>query len=397
MSRNYAKRMSHFGTSFLRDIYAMLFDPELIGFCGGSPAEELYPMTDYIVAANKAFEKYGAKALSYDVTDGFEPLRKMTADARMKKVGVDVGADEIMIINGSQQGLDFVARLFIDEGDVIITEGPTYMAALNSFNACMPKIVQVSMDENGMKMDELEKALCENKNTKFIYTIPDFQNPSGICMSEERRKRMVQLAKDHDVIIVEDNPYNELRYNGNLIPAIKSFDDDGRVVYLGTYSKIIVPGARIGWICCSLDLRQQFVKLKQCVDLQPNTTSQKELATYIEMFDLEKHIDSLPSFYKKKSAVMLGAMDKHFPKWAKYNSPDGGLFVWVELPKSIDAMELFNRCVAEEKVAFMPGQIFFDEAKGNENYMRMSYSSSSDEDIEAGIERIARVLKTYDV
>ncbi len=391
--RPLSKRDANFGTSIIREMFSLLKDPNTISFAGGEPAVELYPMEKFQEASAKALEEFGRTCLAYSATEGVDLLRDIIAKERMKAVGVTCTKDNIAVTNGSQQGIEFTAKMFIDEGDVIICEGPTYLASINAFNSYMGKTVQVPIDENGMIMEELEKALEAYPSAKFIYTIPDFQNPSGVCMSLERRKKLVEIAEKHDILVLEDNPYIELRFAGEKLPAVKSFDTKGYVVYLGSFSKIAVPGARIGWICADEKMIEAYGKIKQASDLQPNTITQYQLIKFMQLNDMDAHIESLAPFYKEKGERMLAAIEREFPEGTQYTKSQGGLFTWVTLPKHINASELFKQAV-NNAVAFVPGQPFFAEP-GNENYMRISYSKATLEQIDEGIARLGKLIKEY--
>ncbi|MDD2482635.1 MAG: PLP-dependent aminotransferase family protein, partial [Lutispora sp.] len=261
-----------------------------------------------------------------------------------------------------------------------------------AFMSYVPNFVEVEMDQDGMKMDELEKALKANPNAKFIYTIPDFQNPSGITMSLERRKRIVELAVKYNIPIVEDNPYGELRFEGERLPAIKHFDTTGIVAFLGTFSKTFAPGLRVGWVAASPEVVRKYVLVKQGADLQCNSMSQRETAAFVQMFDIDKHISKIIEVYRRRRDLMIGTMEKEFPKNVKFTYPNGGLFTWVELPEGIDAADVLKLAL-EEKVAFVPGGSFYPN-DGNENHFRLNYSCMPEDKIVEGITRLGKVLKS---
>jgi 2-aminoadipate transaminase len=296
MAIKYAKRMENIKGSAIRELLKLTEQPEIISFAGGLPAPELFPIEALKQVSLKVLDTDGKAALQYSPTEGYIPLRKIISE-RLNRIGINSDYENILITSGSQQGLEFCARVFVDEGDSIICESPSYLGALNAFKAYMPNFVEVEMDEDGMKMDELEKALKENPNARFIYTIPDFQNPSGITMSLERRKRIVELAEEYNVPIVEDNPYGDLRFDGEKHPPISYFDTKGLVVYLGTFSKIFAPGLRLGWVSASSEVVQKYILVKQGADLQSNSMSQREIATYIEMYDIDAHIEKIIEVY----------------------------------------------------------------------------------------------------
>lgn len=390
MALNYAKRMNNIRASEIRELLKLTQRPEVISFAGGLPAPELFPVEEFKRVAEEVLDEKGTAALQYGPTEGYLPLREKIVE-RMKKVKVDLESDNILITNGSQQGLDFSARIFINPGDVIICESPSYLGAINAFKAYEPRFVEVETDDEGMIMEDLEKALKENENVKFIYVIPDFQNPSGKTWSLERRKGLVELANKYNVAIIEDNPYGELRFEGEILPAVKHFDTEGRVIFLGTFSKIFCPGLRLGWVAADKEVLNKYVLVKQGADLQSSTISQMEVAKFLEVYDIEEHIEKLKKVYKKRKDLMIKTMEEEFPEGIKFTNPEGGLFTWVVLPKHINARKLAEKAL-EKNVAFVPGGSFFPNG-GNENTFRMNYSNMDEERIVEGIKRLASVLK----
>lgn len=390
MTLNYAKRMNNIRASEIRELLKLTQRPEVISFAGGLPAPELFPVEEFKRVAEEVLDEKGTAALQYGPTEGYLPLREKIVE-RMKKVKVDLESDNILITNGSQQGLDFSARIFINPGDVIICESPSYLGAINAFKAYEPRFVEVETDDEGMIMEDLEKALKENENVKFIYVIPDFQNPSGKTWSLERRKGLVELANKYNVAIIEDNPYGELRFEGEILPAVKHFDTEGRVIFLGTFSKIFCPGLRLGWVAADKEVLNKYVLVKQGADLQSSTISQMEVAKFLEVYDIEEHIEKLKKVYKKRKDLMIKTMEEEFPEGIKFTNPEGGLFTWVVLPKHINARKLAEKAL-EKNVAFVPGGSFFPNG-GNENTFRMNYSNMDEERIVEGIKRLASVLK----
>lgn len=390
MAINYAKRMDYIKGSAIRELLKLTEQPDIISFAGGLPAPELFPIEEMKKVCTKVLDTDGRAALQYSTTEGYMPLRKIISE-RMKKSGVEIPPEQILITSGSQQGLDFSGKVFLNEGDTVICESPSYLGALNAFKAYLPKFVEVEMDKDGMKMDELEKALKENPNAKFIYTIPDFQNPTGITMSVERRKQLVELAVKYNVPIVEDNPYGELRFEGERLPAIKHFDTEGMVIFLGTFSKIFSPGLRIGWVAASPEVVRKYVLVKQGADLQCNSMSQRETAAFVEMFDIDAHINKIINVYRKRRDLMIETMEKEFPKNVTFTYPNGGLFTWAEMPQGVDAAEVLKKAL-EEKVAFVPGGSFYPNG-GNENHCRLNYSCMPEDKIVEGITRLGKVLK----
>jgi 2-aminoadipate transaminase len=390
MKSKFAKRNKYIEASEIREILKITEKPEIISFAGGLPAPELFPVEELKIVCEEVLNTRGASALQYSYTEGFKPLREAICE-RMKNLGVNTSIENILITSGSQQALDLSGKVFIDEGDVVICENPTYLAAIKAFKTYMPIIKEVPIDEDGMKMEELEKVLINNPTAKFIYTIPDFQNPTGRTMSLNRRKKLVELANRYDVAIIEDNPYGEVRFAGEKLPPVKLFDTEGRVIYLSTFSKIFCPGFRIGWICADEALMNMFIPFKQSTDLHTDIFVQMLVARYMEMFDIEAHIDRIKETYKRRCELMINCIKEEFPVDIKYTTPEGGLFLWVELPSNIKAKELFDRAL-ENKVAFVPGDSFFP--KGNcKNTLRLNYSNMPEDKIIEGIKRLGAVLK----
>ncbi|MCI2061934.1 MAG: PLP-dependent aminotransferase family protein [Eubacteriaceae bacterium] len=385
----YAKRMDNMYGSATRAMLKITRDPEIISFAGGLPAPELFPIQEYKETAANVIEQNGKAALQYGPTEGYLPLREKLAD-RMKKYQINTQAENILITSGSQQGLDFTAKLMIDPGDIIICEKPTYLGAMTAFNAYEPEYIEVDTDDNGMKMAELEKVLKENSRVKFIYVIPDFQNPSGRTWSLENRCRLVELANEYDVIILEDCPYSELRFEGENLPAVKYFDKEGKVILLGTFSKIFSPGLRLGWMVAEKEIIDKINLIKQGADLQSSTISQMEMDYYLEHYDIEKHIAIVNSKYKARRDLMIQCMEKEFPKEVSYTYPKGGLFIWVTLPAEIDAADVSDKAL-EKKVAFILGEAFYPN-EGAKNNFRMNFSNMNEERIVEGIHRLGIVL-----
>ncbi|MBN2796111.1 MAG: PLP-dependent aminotransferase family protein [Clostridia bacterium] len=389
MMARYSKRMEKIKASEIREILKLTQIPGIISFAGGLPAPELFPLEKMEAVAKKVIHNDGRDALQYSTTEGFLPLREHIVK-RMEKMQIKTKAENILITSGSQQGLDFSGKIFLDPGDIVICESPSYLGAINAFKAYQCEFREVETDEKGMIMSELEKTIQENPNAKFIYVIPDFQNPSGRTWSLERRQRLIELANQYDLIVIEDNPYGELRYEGEHLPAVKSLDTEGRVVYLGTFSKTFAPGLRIGWVCGEGEVHNKYILVKQGADLQTSTISQRELSAFLDDYSLDDHIETIIEVYKNRRNLMLETMKKAFPADAKYTVPEGGLFIWVELPKAINTTELMKTAV-EHKVAYVPGASFFPNSD-TKNTMRLNFSNMNEENIVIGIERLGQLL-----
>ena len=393
MTVPYSKRMQGYGSDFIKEMFAAARNPDLISFAGGAPAPELYPLEAFRAASDKAFDEWGRTMLAYDGAEGILPLREIIANERMANMGVNVRPEDIRILSGSQQGIDFAARLFIDEGDTIVCEYPTYLGALNSFGAFHPNYASVPMDDKGMIMEELEKTLIANPQAKLIYTVPEFQNPTGITLAGDRRKRMVELAEEHDVIIIEDSPYYEIRFEGENIPAIKSFDTKGdRVIYLGSFSKTLCPGIRLGWACANFEILDRYRVMKEASDFQASTVTQYQVATFLRDNSLDELLNESRRVYKNRRDAALAAIREFFPDNVQYTIPQGGYFIWLTVP-GINSTEMFLPAVNDIGVAYVPGESFFAGADQTCN-IRLSYSQMSEEKIHEGIARLAKLLAT---
>jgi 2-aminoadipate transaminase len=378
--------------SAIRELLKLGVDPSIISFGGGYPAPELFPIEKLRKVFDRVLSEQGEKALQYAPTDGLPALREKLVE-RMERIGIHCGLENLIITQGGQQGLDLVAKMLIDEGDVIICENPTFVGALIAFNPYKPKYVPINMDDNGMIIDEVEKALKSNQNVKFIYTIPDFHNPTGITMSLERRKRLVELANQYNVIILEDSPYREIRYEGEALPALKSFDKKGLVIHLGSFSKILSPGMRLGWAVAEKELAEKMVMLKMAADTQNSTLNMYAANRFMDMYDIDEHIEGIKKVYKHKKDLMIDMIKNTFPADVTWTNPEGGLFTWITFPEHIDAAELMKRTLKEAKVAYVPGGTFFPIVQ-EANHCRMNYSGVSDENIIKGITELSRVLKS---
>jgi DNA-binding transcriptional MocR family regulator len=328
--------------------------------------------------------------LQYACTEGYSPLREKIA-ARMKaKFGACLDGEQILVTSGSQQGLDFTGRLFLDEGSVVLCESPTYLAALNAFRAYMPRFVEIPTDSQGVQPDGLEKLLSETEGVRLIYVIPDFQNPTGNSWSMERRKAFMDVIGRFNLPVLEDNPYGELRYEGERLPSLMSMDTKGQVIFTGTFSKILVPGFRLGWVAADRDIIRKYALLKQGADLHTAMTTQMCINDILEQFDLEGHISKLRQVYRSRRDTMLDAISRYLPGSVQASHPQGGLFLWLTLPDGINSRKLLEKSL-RNNVAFVPGGSFFPNG-GHENTMRLNYSYCSEELIVEGIRRLGEVV-----
>lgn len=393
IQEKFANRMRLVKPSAIRELLKYASDPEVISFGGGFPDPDLFPLEQLEKVFSNVILQQGKQALQYTSTEGLPALREKLA-LRMQRAGVaDCAPDDILIIQGGQQGLDLVAKMFIDKGDVIAVESPTFLGALVAFNPYEPQYAPIPMDAYGMDMNALEKALQTTKNIKFIYTIPEFQNPTGRTMPLARRKQLMELANRYDVVILEDSPYREIRYEGEAIPPIKSLDTEGRVIHLGSFSKILSPGLRVGWVHAEGEITKKLCQLKMAADTQNSTVNMHAANTFMDMYDLDAHIEKLASAYKKKKDLMLKTIAQELPAEVTYTDPEGGLFTWMTFPESINASTLMKEyLIPEAKVAYVPGDDFYP-VNPETNHCRVNYSCMPEEKIIVGITKMGEVLK----
>ncbi|MDI3475583.1 MAG: 2-aminoadipate transaminase [Thermococcaceae archaeon] len=381
--------------SEIRELLKLVETSDVISLAGGLPAPETFPVEVIKEITKEVLSKHADKALQYGTTKGFTPLRLALARWMEKRYGIPMSKVEVMIVAGSQQALDLIGRVFIDPGDIVVVEAPTYLAALNAFKFYEPEFVSIPMDDDGMKVDLLEEKLkklkAEGKRVKFVYTVSTFQNPAGVTMSLERRKHLIELASEYDFLIVEDNPYSELRYSGEPIPPIKHFDDEGRVIYLGTFSKIFAPGFRLGWVSAHPHFIRKMEIAKQAVDLCANPFGQVIAWKYVEDGHLDRHIPRVIEFYKPRRDAMLEALEEYMPEGVRWTKPDGGMFIWVTLPEGIDTKLMMEKAVAKG-VAYVPGEAFFAH-RDVKNTMRLNFTYVPEEKIREGVRRLAEVIE----
>ena len=393
MAIKFAKRMEVLKASEIRELLKLTERPEVISFAGGLPAPELFPVEEMKEISKIVLDESGTQALQYSTTEGFPPLREQIANRMNSKNKTNVTKDDILITNGSQQGLDFAGKAFLDEGDIVLCESPSYLGAINAFKSYRPRFIEVPTDKNGMIMEELENILSTTENIKMIYVIPDFQNPTGRTWSLERRKKFMEIINKYEIPVIEDNPYGELRFEGESLPSLKSMDKKGLVIFLGTFSKIFCPGYRLGWTCASQKILNKFILIKQGADLQASTISQREVSKFIDLYDLDKHVEKIKEVYERRRDLMLETMKSEFPEGIEYTHPEGGLFTWVELPSHLDSRVIMQDCL-KNNVAYVPGGSFFPNG-GKENCFRLNYSNMPDDRIVEGIKRLGEVLKQH--
>lgn len=390
MGLKYSSRMEGIKASEIRELLKLTERAEVISFAGGLPAPELFPVEEMKLVSVKVLEEMGTQALQYSATEGFNPLREKIAK-RMEKQGIHKTKDHVLVTSGSQQGLDFAGKVFLNPGDFVVCESPSYLGAINAFKAYQCEFIEVDTDDHGMIIEDLERKLANHDNVKMIYVIPDFQNPSGRTWNLERRKELLRVAKKYDLPIVEDNPYGELRFEGEMLPAIKALDDDGRVIFLGTFSKTFCPGLRVGWVCAEEDVLNKFITVKQGADLQCNSMTQREVNMYMDLYDLDAHVEKIKNVYRTRRNLMIETIKKEFPAEVTCTYPEGGLFTWCTMPEHLNARELMEVAI-QRNVAFVPGGSFFPNG-GRENTFRMNYSNMPEDKIVEGVKRIGEVLR----
>lgn len=377
--------------SDIAELLALTEKPEVISFAGGLPAPELFPIDEMKQVDTAIYESEGRQAVQYGTTEGYVPLRKQIAQRMKDKFFVDCKAEDIVVTTGSQQALFILSQILINADETIAMESPSYMGAIMAFNPTRPKYVEVPTDDKGIVPEELDKILAADSSIHLIYVIPEFQNPTGITWPVERRKAFMDVINKYDVVVLEDDPYGEIRYDIEKLPSLKSMDTQGKVVFLGSFSKIFMPGLRLGWIVANPEIIDKFVKFKQAVDLGTSTFGQRQASYYIKMFDMDGHVRQINALYKKRRDLMCDSMARYFPKECTFTRPQGGLFTWVTLPKNLDAKALMPKAL-EKDVAYVPGGIFYPNG-GNGNHFRLNYSNMPEDRIVEGIKRLGDVLK----
>lgn len=394
--QRFAHRVQRMKSSAIRELLKVTEQPEVISFAGGLPASELFPVEQVKAATCKVLEEQGAQALQYGATEGYRPLRELIA--RSMSRGVQLNVENVLITSGSQQALDLLGKIMIDPGDPIVVEAPTYMGALNAWNPYGAAYVTVSMDEHGLRTDELDGAF--QQNPKYIYALPNFQNPTGVTLTVERRQTLLSKARQYGVPIVEDDPYAELRFEGEALPSLLSLEGEqqtgeyqGHVIYLGTFSKTMAPGMRLGWVIAPTAVISKLVQAKQGADLHTASFTQTVAYELAKDGFLDEHVLGIRRVYRERRDAMLTAMEEHFPEGVHWTHPQGGLFLWVTLPEGIDAAELLQAAI-EQQVVFVPGAAFYPN-DGMRNTLRLNYSHDKPERIYEGIKRLGNVMQRF--
>lgn len=391
MEYKFAERMSGMQASAVREILKVTQRPEVISFAGGLPAPELFPVEEISKVCTEVCATEGRKVLQYATTEGRPTLRAKIAARMNRNYKTSLTADNILITTGSQQNLDMAGKIFLDKSDVVLMESPTYLAAINAFKAYQPEFKEVPTDDKGMIPEELDKILAATPNVKLIYVIPDFQNPTGICWSLERRKAFMEVVSKYEIPVLEDNPYGELRYEGVTLPSLQSLDTKELVMDMGTFSKTFCPGLRIGWLAAPVKLMKEFVKVKQSADLHTSAFDQAIIDRYMDEYSLDEHVREINKLYKHRRDLLLNTMKETFTDGTTWTHPEGGLFLWLTFPEGVSARKVFDKCI-EKNVAGVLGEFFYPNAK-NDRHMRINYSNMPDDRIIEGVRRMAEALK----
>ena len=391
MEYTISNRMSTMRGSAIREIFKYAADPSVISLAGGNPNPELFPAEALADISAKVLHESPVTALQYGITEGYGPLREAIKARLDRTEGIGTENDDLIVVSGGQQGIELVTKCLVNEGDVVIVEEPSFIGATNAFRSYGAKLVGVPVESDGMNLDALEKVIAENKNIRFIYTIPTFQNPMGVTMSVEKRKKLYDIALKNGILILEDNPYGELTFDGVKTPTIKSMDKDGIVMYSGSFSKILAPGLRLGFLCAPREIIAKVVVAKQISDVHTPMLPQLLATEYMAQFDLDALILKMRENYAHKCSTMLSAMDEYFPKDITYTRPGGGLFIWCDLGHDLDTLELSKAAIAE-KVVYVPGNTFMVDMEKKCSSLRLNYSTMTDEKIVEGIRRLGTVF-----
>jgi len=390
----YSDRVGKMRKSEIRELLKVTQDPEIISFAGGLPNPRSFPVKDLEIIVSNVLKTNASASLQYGATHGVDELRKLIME-RACKEGMKATLDNVIITSGSQQALDAVGKLFLNPGDTALVESPSYLGGINAFRSYEANLTGIPTDKDGIKLDILEetikKLLKEDVSLKFIYTIPTFQNPAGFAMPESRRKKLIDIASEYNLIIVEDDPYGKLRYDIPPVKSIKAFDDEGRVIYMSTFSKILAPGFRLAWVIASEDIIRKIAVCKQALDLCTSTFTQFIASEFMKSGSMDLHIMKICEMYKPKRDIMINSIEKYFPEGCVCNKPKGGMFAWATLPEGIDTETLFLDAI-KEKVAYVHGKAFHVDGGGGRS-MRLNFSYPTNEQIEEGIKRLGKVIK----
>lgn len=392
MEFDFSNRCKDMKPSAIRELFKVIPSEGAITFSAGNPSPLSFPVEEFAEIAADIFKNDATAALQYSVTEGYPKLIEQIKNRLKERFYVGADYDETIITTGGQQAIDLTAKALCNEGDVVICENPSFIGALNAFRAYNLRLVGVDMEDDGISVEKLEKALKENPNAKIIYLIPTFQNPTGITMPLKKRKAVLELAQKYNVFILEDDPYVELRFTGVPEPEIKSLDTDGHVIYCGSFSKILSPGMRLGYLCAHREIINKATVLKQVSDSHTNIFSQMLASRFMEKYDLDAHIKKIKDLYRSRCSLMLYCINQCFPDCVKHTIPEGGMFIWATLPEGYDSRIIAKKAL-ERKIAIVSGGTFLADQNQISNAFRMNFSTPSDEDIVEGIKRLGDMLK----
>ncbi len=396
---HWASAVGNISSSAIRELLKVIEQPGVISFAGGLPAPECFPAEEIGLAAERVLAREAGRVLQYGPTEGFPPLRDFLIEL-MRGRGLPVGLANLLVTSGSQQALDIIAKLLVDPGDLVVVEDPTYVGALQAFRPYRPTFATLPMDDQGLRVDALERLLAglaaEGRRPKFLYTVASFQNPTGVTLSAERRRALIELAARHELPIVEDDPYGELRYSGEAPPLLAALDIERwgaprHVLYLSTFSKLLVPGLRVGWAVAPEPLLRRMVQVKQGLDLHTSSLAQAIAYETCREGLLARQIPRICAVYQARRDAMLEALERYMPVGTRWTRPDGGMFLWITLPEGYNTTELLKVALEQQRVAFVPGGAFHANG-GGENTMRLNFSYSPPEQIAEGVRRLALVL-----
>ena len=390
----FSDKISSLQPSAIREILKATADPSIIPLAAGNPAPDAFPIKEIHEIAENILSSNPVDALQYGVSEGYQPLRDTISAWVKDRENIGTDNDTVLILSGATQVMDLVTKVLCNEGDTVICEEPSFIGSLNCFRSYGCKLKGVPVEADGMDIDALEKALEETDNVKFIYTIPNFQNPSGATMSLEKRQRLYSLAKEHGVIILEDNPYGDLRVSGENVPTIKSMDNDGVVIYAGSFSKILAPGLRVAYCCGPKQILAKMTVGKQASDVHTPCLNQMIVNEWFKNYDVDAHISKIQSIYKKRLNLMCDAIDRELGDFVEYVRPEGGLFIWCRLPDNVDMLEFVKKAV-DKKVAVVPGNAFLTDDKADTQYIRLNFSTPTEKGIVNGIKILGEIAEEY--
>lgn len=392
MDYSFSNKVLGLKASAIREILKFTAFPDVISFAAGNPAPEAFPTADIEKIISRILIENPVAALQYSITEGYTPLRDTLKKRLAAQGSFNPDIDDVIITSGGQQGNELSCKIFLNEGDTLICESPSFIGSINSFKSYNVNLVGVEMDEEGIDPQLLEDALKANRNTKVIYLIPNFQNPTGKCTSYERRKQVYELAQKYDVMILEDNPYGEIRFDGENIPSVKSLDKDGRVIYCGSFSKVLAPGIRVGFVSAPKEAAQKIVVCKQVSDVHTNILAQMLADEFVNNYNFEEHLEKIRSIYRKKCGLMLDEIDRNFSEKITVTRPQGGLFIWATLPEGCNMTEFCKKAV-EAKVAVVPGNAFTVHEDDPINSFRLNFSTPTDEQLIKGCEILGKMSR----